>query len=284
LEFWTVPGFIRLVNRHRKPLFLLLIVFFGWLPWTGFSGLAGQEPAKPDRLSATNAAALHDHVGRKVIVYGLIESTGKSSSGHQFLNFSGKQLTAFCPQDAVAAFKEGAPADLYKNKEVEITGELSLFNGKLQIKLAAPGDIRERDPPAKSAAKRATVELKEVSRGVWVSPAGLRYQGRDPEGLSRVEHILRHARDIPDRDGSHGVFDGDRGEVFALIDEAWQLAQTKKLRPQAEGNRSSYLVSMNRRVGYLGGRVGQERGHPPLTRVLIVFETGSMNVITAFPR
>jgi hypothetical protein len=282
--FRTVPDPIRLVIQLRKILPPLLLVFVGGLLETGFGGLAGQEPEKPERLSATNAIALNNHVGRKVIVYGLIESTGKSSSGHHFLNFTGKQLTAFCPQEVVARFKEGAPADLYKNKEVEITGELSLFNGKLQIRLAAPGDIRERDPPGKAAAKRATVELKEVSREVWVSPAGLRYQGRDPEGLTRVEHVLRHAQDIPDRDGSHGVFDGDRGVVFALIDEAWQLAQTKKLGPQSEGNRSSYLVAMNRRVGYLGGRVGRERGNPPLTRVFIVFETGSTNIITAFPR
>ena len=117
-----------------------------------------------------------------------------------------------------------------------------------------------------------------------MSPAGLRYQGRDPQQLTRVEHIMRHVRDQPNRDGPHGVFDGGKGIAFAVIDEAWALAQKKKLSPKREGDRSSYTIRMNRRVGYLGGTVGKAKGHPPLDRVFIVFETGTKNIITAFPR
>ena len=119
---------------------------------------------------------------------------------------------------------------------------------------------------------------------MWLSPAGLRYQGRDPAGLSRIEHIGRHMADIPTRDGPHGVFDGGRERAFAVIDEAWKLAHARRLRPVAEGERSSYTVDMGRRVGFLGGRTGAARKHPPLSRVFIVFETGTTNIITAFPK
>jgi len=266
------------MNRLVKTLLWLACGGLLWPAW-----LIGQESPTPDRIAASNVVVLRERVGQRVVVYGRVESTGKSSGGHQFLNFSGRQLSAFCPPEAAAKFTSGGPAELYRNKDVEVTGELSLYNGKLQIKLQEPGDIKEVRPSAQSTPARS-VELKEIAPEVWRSPAGLRYQGRDPEGLNRVEHILRHIRDIPDRDGSHGVFDGGSGVAFAVIDEAWQLAQKKKLRPQVEGDRSSYLVHLNRRVGYLGGRTGQERGHPPLTRIFIVFETGTTNIVTAFPR
>ena len=73
-------------------------------------------------------------------------------------------------------------------------------------------------------------------------------------------------------------------EAFAVIDEAWRLAKQRKLRPTREGSRSSYTVRLGRRVGYLGGRTGAARGNPPLDRVFIVFETGTQNIITAFPK
>jgi hypothetical protein len=128
------------------------------------------------------------------------------------------------------------------------------------------------------------VELKKIGPDAWISPAGLKYQGRDPEGRTRVDHVLRHARDIPDRDGSHGVFDGGPNAVFGVIDEAWRNVEKTKLRPTLEGDRSLYTVPMGRRVGYLGGSAGASRGHPPLTRIFLVIETGTKNVVTAFPR
>jgi hypothetical protein len=222
-------------------------------------------------------------VGQQVTVYGTIESTGKSPSGHQFLNFYGKQISVFCRHNDVLKFKDGKPADLYANKEVEVTGKLSLFNGKLQLTLTTPEKIQLLKETAGRAPPK-TVQLKLIGREAWISPAGLRYQGRDPEGLNRVEHIERHTRDIPNREGPHGVFDGGKEVAFAVIDEAWELAEKNKLRADAEGDRSSYLVRLRRRVGYLGGQTGKERGNPPLDRVFIVFETDTKNIVTAFPR
>ena len=53
--------------------------------------------------------------------------------------------------------------------------------------------------------------------------------GPDQNGtmsFATVEHILRHANDIPTRDGPHGVFDGDSKVIFPLIDEAWKRAKS----------------------------------------------------------
>lgn len=266
--------------KRLKYAALLLLIVVGVLARLGV-GREGET--KTQRVKATNTVELRQLVGQEVTAYGKVESTGKSSSGHQFLNFYGKQLSVFCGKDDVAKFKGGKPADRYKTKEIEVTGKLSLFKGKLQLKLTTPDNIRLlEDTGGDSPAK--TVELKQVGREAWMSPAGLRYQGHDPAGLTRVEHIGRHTRDIPDRDGPHGVFDGGQEVAFAVIDEAWELAEKKKLRPNVEGDRSSYLVRMNRRVGYLGGKTGKQRGNPPLDRVFIVFETDSKNIVTAFPR
>ena len=103
-------------------------------------------------------------------------------------------------------------------------------------------------------------------------------------GLTRKAHVLRHARDIPDRDGPHGVFDGGDEVAFGWIDEAWKKIKTNRIRPQTDDGRDVYTVSMGRRVGFLGGKTGAERNHPPLAKIFIVVRKGTSEVITAFPR
>jgi len=253
------------------------------VPATGAKGEIDRKPLLPPRVSANNTVELRKLLNRDVTVTGKVDRVNKSSSGHQFLSFTSSELTVVCFQKSLAAFKEGTPADLYGQREVEITGRLELYNGKLQIKLHQPAQIKlaaaksETSPPA-------AIELKRIDKDTFLSPAGLRYDGYDPQGLTRVEHIARHTRDQPDRPGSHGVFDGDRGVAFAVIDEAWKLAEKNKIRPENEGDRSSYLVPLGRRVGYLGGQAGKRRNNPPLERVFIVFKTGTKDIITAFPR
>ncbi len=234
------------------------------------------------RVPATDSAALREQVGRKVTVSGHIERTGQSRSGYQFLNFGDSEFTAVCHPQHVAGFREGKPADVYRNKDVELTGEIEIYEGKLQIRLRTPSQIRI--VPAARPDRTKAFALKEVGKDAWLSPAGLRYRGRDPEGLTRVAHIGRHTSDIPERDGPHGVFDGDLETALAVIDEAWQLAQKRGLRPQREGDRSSFTVNMGRRIGFLGGRTGAARQNPPLRQVFIVFTSGTQDIITAFPK
>jgi len=243
------------------------------------SGAAATEGMP--RIAAQNVATLRAHLGEVVTATGRIDRTGKSRSGLQFLNFAGSELTVVCLPGDAANFPT-APVDLFQHKDVEVTGEVELFQGRLQIRIREPAQVRLLDPDARG--QPAKIALQETAKDSWLSPAGLRYQGRDPAGLTRIAHIARHTRDMPDRDGPHGVFDGGIDAALAVIDEAWQLAQQRKLRPVVEGDRSTYTVHLNRRIGYLGGRTGAERGHPPLNRLLIVFETGTKNIITAYPK
>jgi hypothetical protein len=254
--------------------------------WAGWSSAASDQT--PERVSVKEVLTLRQMIGRQVSVSGRVTSTGISDrSGHHFLNFDNREFSVICMAADLGKFTSGKPAERYKGQEIEITGVLEQFRDKLQIRLSDPAQIKMVEAaPSKPAPAPGSprVELKKIGPDAWISPAGLKYQGRDPEGRTRVDHVLRHARDIPDRDGSHGVFDGGPNAVFGVIDEAWRNAETKKLRPTIEGDRSLYTVPMGRRVGYLGGRAGASRGHPPLTKIFLVIETGTKNVITAFPR
>jgi len=238
--------------------------------------------ATTEAIKASNTVTLRKMVGKEVTVHGRIGTTAKSRGGSNFLNFASSELSVVCFKENVTKF-DAAPADTFKAKDVLLTGTLELYKGKLQIKLTDPAQIKIADAPEPE--KLASIELKSLGGSTWISPAGLRYSGRDPAGLTRVEHIMRHSHDIPSREGPHGVFDAnEEGEVFALIDEAWRITEKYKLRAVSEGDRSTYTVDMRRRIGFLGGSSGKGRGNPELKKVFIVFETGTKNIITAFPK
>ena len=267
----------------RPPMILL---------WLGVATLLTLTPAcgptstaapaaekESSRIAASDSKALRDHLGETVTVYGHVARTGQSKSGINFLNFASAEITAVCLADDVPKFKDGEPADIFRDADVEITSKIELYRGKLQVKIDGPKSIRriESEKPPK-------VELKQVGEDHWISPAGLHYRGRDPDGRTRLEHVLRHAKDIPQRDGPHGVFDDGRDGALATIDAAWRRIKKYEIEPEIEGDRAAYSVSMGRKVGYLGGSVGADRDHPPLTRVFIVVERGTSDVVTAYPK
>ena len=249
---------------------------------------AKEQPAPP-RVNANKLLQLREHIGKPITALGKVATTNTSRSGNHFLNMEGRVLTVICfPQD-VKKFTAGKPAELYKGKSVEVTGVLSEYKGKIQLKLTAPEHIKLVDPSslhqsANSTKKTQPVTLREVGDGVFMSPAGLIYKGKDPQGLSRVDHVRRHMRDIPTRAGSHGVFNGPEETAWAVIDEAWNLGQSRRVRPNVERNRATITVSMGRPIGYLGGANGARRNHPKLSKVFIVYERNTKNIVTAFPK
>ena len=131
-------------------------------------------------------------------------------------------------------------------------------------------------PPAEPEKPQLGV-LTPAGRGRFESTAGLIYS------QYRIDHVMEHSQDIPDKP-THGVFEGTKDEIFALIDEAYELAQ-KKGPPQVviqdEGDRTTYTVNLNRKIGHGGGQSGARRRNPPLKFVKIVLEGDE--VITAFP-
>jgi len=267
------------------------------IPWLAvlvalFASGCAKAEAPQVAIPVTDLAKINAAVGQSIAVSGRVAKSNVSGGGTHFLNFAGTKFKVVCLKDLVKKFSGGGPAALYKNKSVVITGKVELYKGSPQIKLSGPDQVKiigggggtPHQSDSGSIATGKPFELKKSGGTTWVSPAGLRYSGRDPKGLTRVDHVLRHAKDIPSRSGKHGVFSpGDRNKVFALIDEAWQKAKSSNLRSQNQGGRSIYNVSMGRKVGYLGGKVGKQRRNPSLKKVRIVFETGTTNIVTAFP-
>jgi len=288
---------------------LILLLLLGTLP-----RLQAKESIAPPRIAVNNAAELKKSIGKTATVYGKVSTASISRSGHHFLNFYSSELVVVCFKEHAGKFEKGGPAKQFKGQEIEVTGKVELYRNRPQIKLTSPGQIKlaRSDLPAKREPGRSTAspkddqnsgsgrselsdddakkdsaakfELKQVGKATWLSPAGLRYAGYDPEGRTRVEHVLRHAADEPRRAGSHGVFDGGNDGTLATIDAAWKQIKRAKIKPRKEGRTSSYIVPMGKRVGYLGGQNGARRKNPPLTKVFIVVRTGTSEVITAFPR
>lgn len=267
-----------------------------------------KELAPQMTVAANNAVKLRSATGKIAAVTGKVASTSVSKSGHHFIKFVSSNLTVVCFKENVKKFPAGGPAKLLKAKDVTVVGKVELYKGKPQIKLLSPDQIRKAPPKGDNKTpsladvkvnggkkpsladvkvggkKTPKFELKQVGKTTWLSPAGLKYKGRDSEGLTRVEHVLRHAADQPRRAGSHGVFDGGNDKALAVVDEAWRIAKKKKLKPKREAYTEAYTISMGRRVGYLGGQNGAKRGKPALKRVFIVVRNDTSEVITAFPK
>ena len=74
--------------------------------------------------------------------------------------------------------------------------------------------------------------LRDIGRDRYMSPAGLQYGPGSQEG-HRLEHLRRHTKDIPNRKGSHGVFDGDMEGALKTIDAAYERAKKGQQRSSA---------------------------------------------------
>lgn len=157
------------------------------------------------------------------------------------------------------------------------------------------GDSREsgsesNERPSWSSADRtdndaSRFELETIGRNRYRSPAGLVYEP-GPGGEHRIDHILRHAQDDPSRP-VHSVFDGDRDEILALLDEAYRLIQQGSDRVRREKDsernwREEYTIDMGRIIGYEGGRSGKRKGYPKLKRLKLILDN-DVEVVTAYP-
>ena len=125
--------------------------------------------------------------------------------------------------------------------------------------------------------------LIAAGKDQWKTRGGLLIAGRDPDGRTRLEHIMRHASDNPRRP-KHGVFSLAKTGVIELLDEAWIKIKSGRVTGKERGGKIAYTVRMDRPVGYLGGREGRERGHPKLNSVRLVIQKDTNTVITFFPQ
>ena len=142
------------------------------------------------------------------------------------------------------------------------------------------GDAAAEDPQRKDRPRDDFLRATGGDR--FLSPAGLIYGPGSQEG-HRLKHLQRHLADIPDRPGSHGVFDGQLDDALRWIDNAYERSQRggSEVSVDREEGRTVYTVNLGERIGYIGGAEGKRRGNPPARRLRLVLEGNRL--ITAFP-
>ncbi|MFO1001982.1 MAG: hypothetical protein U0936_16730 [Planctomycetaceae bacterium] len=153
---------------------------------------------------------------------------------------------------------------------------------KKRPELSSP---EKNNPPPVDEEKEKSSDLgklKEIEDNVFESTAGLLYVPGGAEG-HRLKHVMQHAKDNPSKP-VHGVFDGDRDEILAVIDEAFMLAKKggSDVRSEKQNGRRVYTVNLRRRIGQVGGSEGERQGHPDCRFVRIVLENEN-EVISAYP-
>jgi hypothetical protein len=136
----------------------------------GPSARAQEETAETPAvdLPIFEAAATGDlkaKEGQKVTIYGATIDSGKSQSGTNFVNFKDAEFYLIAFKSDLEPFKEGEPADLFDGKRIVVTGVISIYKDKPQIKLTSPDQVRlledgEIFPPEKPKETGDTSEVK----------------------------------------------------------------------------------------------------------------------------
>ena len=135
---------------------------------------------------------------------------------------------------------------------------------------------------SKPTATSALGQLKEIRKNVFESTAGLRYVPGSADN-HRLRHVMQHAKDDTSKP-IHGVFEGNRDQILAVIDEAYLKAKKggREVHSEEQNDRLAYTVNLGRKIGYMGGSEGKRTGNPECRYVRIVLEDGNV-VISAYP-
>ncbi len=124
--------------------------------------------------------------------------------------------------------------------------------------------------------------LKSIGRDRYESPEGLVYAPGSEEG-HRLKHVERHIVDMPDRSGSHGVFEGSMAEFLVTIDQGYQKASSrvKGTNTRDEDGMTIMEITFDKKIGFVGGSEGRRKRNPSTKRLRIVLNGDRL--ITAFP-
>lgn len=119
------------------------------------------------RISAGDIEGVKKLVGKKAVVFGkVIGAREIEKSGISFLDLDGGKFTVVCFKDSYSKFPAAqSPAKLYKDKDIEITGEIFEYRAakgkgdpKPEIKLTEPSQIKviEKATDKKDGEKKDT--------------------------------------------------------------------------------------------------------------------------------
>lgn len=191
-------------------------------------------------------------------------------------------IVASAEEQKPATTKSGPAAPSKKSGTSSSITKMERTQEKKRPELSSPE--KNNPPPVEQETSKSSDlgTLKEVDDNVFESTAGLLYVPGGAEG-HRLKHVMQHAKDNPSKP-VHGVFDGDRDEILAVIDEAFMKAKKGgfDVRSEKQNGRRVYTVNLRRRIGQVGGSEGERQGHPDCRFVRIVLENEN-EVITAFP-
>lgn len=189
---------------------------------------------------------------------------------------------------SVAEVERPEPTPPVANRKASLPGESSAASAtNAKEKRPAPRE-KTGSSKNKSAAdtradsKQVPGQLREIRKNVFESAAGLRYVPGSADD-HRLKHVMQHARDDSTKP-VHGVFDGERDQILAVIDEAYLKAKKggRDVRRENQNDRLVYTVNLGRRIGYTGGSEGERKGNPACRCVRIVLEDENI-VISAYP-
>jgi hypothetical protein len=238
--------------------------WFGWnLP--SVASLTGDEPAKTQpkkKADAKPSSAAKSNKSQAATDYPELESTAPEQKKPEQ-----KKPEQKSPEKPKASSDPNNPPPS-KSKASSNGTESSKTSGSAT--------------KSKSPSQSVEDYLKEVGKNRFESPAGLIYKPGSEEG-HRLKHIERHLKDIPDRPGSHGVFDGSMVEFLIAIDDAVTRAKRKLKGTSMEEDDGAmvYEASFDKPIGFLGGETGKRKKNPKVKKMRVVIQDDA--VITAFP-
>ncbi len=136
--------------------FLLTFILSHLILQSGFS----QDPTPV--FEAADGQAITAKLGQRITVRGTVTEVRKTSSGTNFINFENSDFYLVTFKSDLTAFEKGEPAELYQGKHLAVTGVVSTYKGKPQMKLAHPDMVKiiTGDAPLPAGKKQS----KQVSK------------------------------------------------------------------------------------------------------------------------
>ena len=113
-------------------------------------------------LKVSNTQAIIAKDGQKITVRGSVSTVRKSKGGTNVINFEDSEFYLVTFKSDLQTFDGGEPADLYRGKHLAVTGVVSIYKDKPQMKLAHPDMVKIIDPnePLATPVKSSTNSTK----------------------------------------------------------------------------------------------------------------------------
>ena len=123
-----------------------------------FVSIAHASDPEIPRVEATDIEAIQKLVGQRAVVYGTVERTNDYQGKLTFVNFPGQEFLVVIFAKNYDRF-EKPPAELFRDKYIEVIGIIAEYKGKLQIVLDSPQQIlKVEDPPSEETPEKPEVE------------------------------------------------------------------------------------------------------------------------------